>query len=116
MTRFRIHRLKSEDQLVVDLKSDFLHDLPTRVVAPLQQVEEVSCVIARLTPRFEVSGQTYVMATHRLAALPLSEIGPSVVDLSARADEITGATDSSSKVFECFLPARCRHASIRMQS
>jgi toxin CcdB len=33
------------------------------------------------------------MATHRLAALPLSEIGPSIADLSARADEITAATD-----------------------
>lgn len=48
---------------------------------------------ARLTPRFEVGGQTYAMATHRLAALPLSEIGPSIADLSTRADEIIGATD-----------------------
>ncbi|MGL4196612.1 MAG: CcdB family protein [Allorhizobium sp.] len=93
MARFRVHRLKSEDQLVLDLQSDFLHDLPTRVVAPLQPVQTVSWVIARLTPRLEVDGSMYVMATHRLAALPLSEIGPSVADLSARADEIIGATD-----------------------
>ncbi|MBX9469665.1 MAG: CcdB family protein [Rhizobium sp.] len=93
MARFRVHRLKSEDQLVIDLQSDFLHDLPTRVVAPLQPVQTVSWVIACLTPRFEVGGSMYVMATHRLAALPLSEIGPSVADLSARADEITAATD-----------------------
>lgn len=33
------------------------------------------------------------MATHRMAALALSEIGPSIADLSARADEITAATD-----------------------
>jgi toxin CcdB len=79
MARFRVHRLKSEDQLVIDLQSDFLHDLPTRVVAPLQPVETVSWVIARLTPRFEVGGKTYV--------------GPSIADLSARADEITAATD-----------------------
>ncbi|SIP92263.1 toxin CcdB [Rhizobium sp. RU33A] len=93
MARFRIHRLKSEEQLVVDLQSDFLHDLPTRVVAPLQPVETVTWVIARLTPRFEVGGKTYVMATHRLAALPLSEIGPSIDNLSTRADEISAATD-----------------------
>lgn len=93
MARFRVHRLKSEDQLVIDLQSDFLHDLPTRVVAPLQSVDTVSWVIARLTPRFEVNGKTYVMATHRLAALPLAEIGPAIADLSSRADEITGATD-----------------------
>lgn len=93
MARFRVHRLKSEDQLVVDLQSDFLHDLPTRVVAPLQPVETVTWVIARLTPRFEVGVKNYVMATHRLAALPLPEIGPSATDLSARADDITAATD-----------------------
>lgn len=79
--------------MVVDLRSDFLHDLPTRVVAPLQPIETVSWVIARLTPRFEVGGKTYVMATQRLAALPLSDIGPAIANLSARAEEITVATD-----------------------
>lgn len=93
MARFRVHRLKSDDQLVLDLQSDFLHDLPTRIVAPLQPVETVSWVISRLTPRFEIGGKTYVMATHRMAALALTEIGTSVADLSARADEITAATD-----------------------
>ena len=93
MARFRVHRLKSDDQLVLDLQSDFLHDLPTRIVAPLQPVETVSWVISRLTPRFEIGGKVYVMATHRMAALALSEIGPSIADLSARADEITAATD-----------------------
>lgn len=93
MARFRVHRLKSDDQLVLDLQSDFLHDLPTRIVAPLQPVETVSWVISRLTPRFEVSGKTYVMATHRMAALALSEIGPTIADPSNRANEITTATD-----------------------
>ncbi|MBO3758641.1 CcdB family protein [Ciceribacter sp. L1K22] len=93
MARFRVHRLKLGDQLVVDLQSDYLQDLPTRVVAPLQSVEDVSWVIARLTPRFEVGGKSYVMATHRLSALAVSDLGPSVADLSPRADEITAATD-----------------------
>lgn len=93
MARFRVHRLKSGDQLVVDLQSDFLEDLPSRVVAPLQPVDEVSWMISRLTPRFDVGGRMYVMATQRLSALPTSEIGPSIADLSRCADEITAATD-----------------------
>jgi len=93
MARFQVHPLKSADRLVVDLQSDFLRDLPTRVVAPLQPVEDVSWVIARLTPRFEVRGRLYVMTTQRLASIPLSDIGPSIADLSTRADEITAATD-----------------------
>lgn len=93
MARFRVHRLKSGDQLVVDLQSDFLEDLPSRVVAPLQPVGEVSWTISRLTPRFDVGGKTYVIATQRLSALPASEIGSVIADLSNRADEITAATD-----------------------
>ncbi|SSC65724.1 unnamed protein product [Ciceribacter selenitireducens ATCC BAA-1503] len=40
-----------------------------------------------------IDGQPYVMATHRMASVPTSEIGPMVTDLSHRSDEITVATD-----------------------
>ncbi|WP_159946013.1 CcdB family protein [Rhizobium sp. 18065] len=93
MARFWVYRLKSEDQLVVDLQSDFLQDLPSRVVAPLHPIEQVSWTIAPLTPRFVIGDRTYVLATHRLSALPLSALGPAIADLSPRADEITAATD-----------------------
>jgi toxin CcdB len=66
---------------------------PRGIVALLQPVETVSGVISRLTPRFEVGGKMYVMASHRMAALALTEIGTSVADLSAHADEIIAATD-----------------------
>ncbi|MFN3508996.1 MAG: hypothetical protein ACK4ZU_16080 [Allorhizobium sp.] len=82
----------------------------------MQPVDTVSWVIARLTPRFEVSGKTYVMATHRLAALPLAEtVSPSPTFLPgltrSRAPRI-----SSSRAFEPFLPTCFSRASIRMQS
>ncbi|MBP1851782.1 CcdB family protein [Rhizobium halophytocola] len=93
MARFRVYRLRSADQLAIDLQSDFLQDLPSRVMAPLQPVEEVSWVITRLTPRFDIDGRTYVMATQRLSALPASAIGPEIADLGEHADIITAATD-----------------------
>lgn len=93
MARFRVHRLKQGGLLVVDLQSNFLDGLPTRIVAPLHPVSEVHWTISRLTPRFEINGEMFVMATQRMGAIEASEIGPAIADLSPRADEITAATD-----------------------
>ncbi|NKN37474.1 hypothetical protein HFC70_14050 [Agrobacterium sp. a22-2] len=93
MARFRVYRLKSEGLLAVDLQSDFLDDLPSRVMAPLYPVTDLPWVMARLTPRFMIDGQMFVMATQRMGSIPIAEIGPSIADLSSRSDEITAATD-----------------------
>ncbi len=79
--------------LAVDLQSDLLDQLPSRIMAPLIPVSDMPWTMTRLTPRFVIDGQPYVMATHRMASVPTSEIGPMVTDLSHRSDEITAATD-----------------------
>jgi CcdB protein. len=93
MARFWVYRLKSEDQLAIDLQSNFLDDLPSRVMAPLYPGADLPWVMARLTPRFTVDGKVFVMATQRMSSIPVSEIGPAIADLSHKADEITAATD-----------------------
>ncbi|MDM9646847.1 CcdB family protein [Rhizobium sp. S163] len=93
MARFRVYRLKGDDVLAIDLQSDFLDDLPSRVMAPLHNIEGMSWAISRLNPRVTVNGRTYVMATQRMASIPLTEIGAEVADLSSRSDDITAALD-----------------------
>jgi|EndMetStandDraft_8_1072994.scaffolds.fasta_scaffold1285772_2 toxin CcdB len=93
MARFRVYRLKEHDALAIDLQSDFLDGLPSRVMAPLHNIEGMSWAISRLNPRVTVNGRTYVMATQRMASIPLSEIGAEVADLSSRSDDITAALD-----------------------
>ncbi|WP_117193949.1 CcdB family protein [Rhizobium terrae] len=93
MARFEVFRMKDEPFLLLDLQSDLLDTLPTRVVVPLFPASEMSWSIDRLNPRFEIDGHVYVMATQRMAAVKANEFGPFVTDLKAHSDTITKATD-----------------------
>lgn len=93
MARFQVHRLRDERILLLDLQSDALEMLKTRVVAPLVPVEDMSWTIGQMNPRFEIAGATYVLAPQRMAAVSLLELGPVIADLSAQRDRIVAATD-----------------------
>jgi toxin CcdB len=93
MARFQVYRLKSEPILAIDLQANILGDLPSKVMVPLYPVGDMSWSISRLNPRFLINGEHYVMATQRIAAVPVSEIGETVADLTGHADAITAATD-----------------------
>lgn len=93
MARFHVYRARHENLLLLDLQADLLDVLKTRIVAPLYPVEEMDWAMAQLNPRFEIEGKIYVMATQRMAAVALHEIGEPVVDLSAHHDRIVTATD-----------------------
>lgn len=93
MARFRVYRSADGGPLLLDLQTDTLDRLKTRVMAPLYPVSEMSWSMGRLNPRFRIGGELYVMATQRLAAVPLTEIGELMHDLSSRADDIVAATD-----------------------
>ncbi|MBY5696107.1 CcdB family protein [Rhizobium leguminosarum] len=93
MTRFHVYRLKSGNLLAIDLQANLLDDLPSRVMVPLHSVQELSWSISRLNPRFPIEGETYVMATQRMASVPTAEIGKVVADLTAHSDRIIAAVD-----------------------
>jgi toxin CcdB len=93
MSRFDVFRAKNSPLLLLDLQSGILDILPTRIVAPLLLIEEMPWAIGKLNPRFEIDGDTYALATQRMAAIQLNEIGVFVVNLSRHSDEITAATD-----------------------
>ena len=93
MARFTVYRLRSDGQLAIDLQSNMLDSLPSRMMAPLYRRSDMSWSISRLNPSFEIGGEPHVMATQRMAAIPISEIGDEVVSLAAKADDIIAATD-----------------------
>jgi toxin CcdB len=78
---------------LLQIQSDFLDRLETRVVAPLLPPDAVPRPIRDLHPRFEIEGQPYLMATQLLGAIPRRELGPSVGSLAAQQDDITRALD-----------------------
>ncbi|MBT9371432.1 CcdB family protein [Rhizobium sp. CSW-27] len=93
MARFWVHRLGPNGDLALDLQASILDGLHTRVVAPLVRHDDVTRLVPRLNPRFEIGGQVFVMMTEFIATVPLKDMGERVTDLSHRADEITAATD-----------------------
>ncbi|MFN3830802.1 MAG: CcdB family protein [Allorhizobium sp.] len=93
MARFHVHRIGNDGSLALDLQSNLLDALTTRVVVPVVPIGEVANLIPPLNPRLTIDGETFAMLTQFIPTVPISVVGPSIADLSSRADEITGATD-----------------------
>ncbi|HXG27520.1 MAG TPA: CcdB family protein [Nevskiales bacterium] len=99
MAQFDIYENPNTDtaQLIpyfLDVQSNLLSDLSTRVVVPLCRPEAVDGKpMARLTPSFQIRGKPYVLLTPELAGLPLKELGGRVTNLARARDEIIAALD-----------------------
>jgi toxin CcdB len=77
---------------VVDIQSNLLDYLSTRVVVPLRP--EGSIVRGgRLNPLFEIEGHRVVMATAEIAAVRVLDLGEIVTSLDAHRDDIIAALD-----------------------
>lgn len=93
MTRFHVHRIGNDGSLALDVQSNLLDTLTSRVVVPLAPLGDVRILIPRLNPRHIIDGESFAMLTQFITTVPTSVIGPSIADLSHKADEITAATD-----------------------
>ena len=93
MSRFWVYRLGQHGDLALDLQANILDGLHTRIVAPLVRHDDVSRLVPRLNPRFDIGGEAYVMMTEFIAAVPLKDLRERVADLSHRSDDIIAATD-----------------------
>ncbi len=79
---------------LLDVQSDLIADLSTRVVVPLYPASAMKGEILRtLTPVFEIEDLQYVMMTPQLAGIPRKSLGATVADLSAHRDAIIAALD-----------------------
>jgi len=99
MPQFTVHRNPNQDTkatypLLLDIQSDLIADLSTRVVVPLCPASVMKGkVIKTLMPVFEIDGKPYAMVTPQLAGIPTKQIGARVADLAKRRDEIIAALD-----------------------
>ena len=93
MARNDVYRRTDGGGLVLDVQSDLLDRLNTRVVVPLLPKVDAPTPAARLNPVFEIEGAPYVMVTQFLAAVPAGLLGEQVASLDAAHDQITGALD-----------------------
>lgn len=99
MPQFSVHRnpnphTAADYPLLLDVQSDLLADLGTRVVVPLCPASAMSGKLLKtLTPVFEIEGKPYAMLTPQLAGVSKRDIGPRVADLAQGRDEVIAALD-----------------------
>jgi toxin CcdB len=80
---------------LLDVQSDLLDGLDSRVVIPLRSFDHFAKVKlpTRLTPVLQINGQDYVLETPKMGAVPQRILQNSVSSLSAQQDQITAALD-----------------------
>jgi toxin CcdB len=99
MAQFAVYRNPNPDTraaypLLLNVQSDLLDDLDTRVVVPLCPAPVVgNRLMSTLTPLLEIEGDSYAMLTPQLAGIAKRHLGEQVADLSPRRDAIIAALD-----------------------
>lgn len=93
MARFDLFENRSGAGYLLDVQSDLLGGLNTRVVVPLLPRASAPLPARRLNPVFNVAGQEVVMATQYMAAVPEGELRAGAGNLAEQQDEISAALD-----------------------
>ena len=80
---------------LLDVQSDLLDGLESRVVIPLRSLDHFPTVKlpARLTPVLNIQGQDFLLETPKLGAVPLRVLKTPVSSLLAEQARITAALD-----------------------
>lgn len=93
MARFDIFENKDGAGYLLDVQSDLLSDLNTRVVVPLLPKSSAPSPAQKLNPVFNIEGQEVVMATQYMAAVPEGELRSGAGSLAEQQGEISAALD-----------------------
>lgn len=93
MARFQVFRSDDDSVLLLDIQANLLDSLRTRMVVPLYPITDMPWSIGKLNPRFDIDGETVVMATQRMASVGVEILDAFVTDLSNEGDAITAAID-----------------------
>lgn len=84
---------REEIPYLLDVQSELLESLSTRVVVPLVAKRFAGSVALRLNPQFRIRNVAVVMSTPELAGIPAKILSKNVTNLASKRDEIIGALD-----------------------
>jgi toxin CcdB len=97
--QFAVHRNKNPQSkstfpLLVDVQSDLLEELNTRVVIPLTKAAGLARKpLSHLTPALLFDGDTYLLMTPQLAGIARADLGPQAGTLLDQRERIVAAVD-----------------------
>jgi toxin CcdB len=79
---------------LVDIQSELLSGLQTRIVVPLTKLTALrKKPIRDLTPIVNVGGSQYLLLVPQLAGISINELGPLIGSIAAHRDEVIAAMD-----------------------
>jgi len=99
MPQFTVYRnanrkSKATTPYLLDIQSDLLTDLSTRVVIPVVTLDALGIKpLTRLMPKIDIEGETCVVLAPQLAGVSAKELGQPVGNLSHLRAEILAALD-----------------------
>ena len=96
MARFDVYRPTGlPAQLVVDVQTDVLSELESRIVVPLRPFEpKAGEHVDRLMPVLDIDGQAFLLVTTDLGMVPTRILGQATTNVEAQhRDTITAAMD-----------------------
>lgn len=99
MARYDVYQNSHGSGYMLDVQTDLLYGLNTRVVVPLLPEAESPRPARRLNPIFEIQGQQTVMVTQFMAAVPVTELKKVAGNLGGHHDQISEALDMLFKGF-----------------
>jgi toxin CcdB len=78
---------------LLEVQSDLLEPVSTRVVVPLALLSERGQPAKYLNPQFEIDGVQVVMVTEQIAGIPKRALGKRVLSIAVQRDQILDAID-----------------------
>lgn len=84
---------------VVNLQSDLISQLPSRLVAPLSRVGLKSKLPTNLSPSFLIEGESLAFMPHEAAPMGERSLGKPVTSLAAFSSQLLSALDAVTSGF-----------------
>ena len=78
---------------LLDIQTDLLDNLTTRVVVPLISASAMGKAAKHLNPQFKIKSTVLVMSTTELAGVSVNVLGEKVCSLKGQRSEIIAALD-----------------------
>lgn len=91
MPQYDVYTSRTPGILLLDVQSDLIDGLETRVVVPLLPANAGPHKINRLHPTVIVEGRNYLIATHLLTSVQRKELSGVKTNLMAQHDDISRA-------------------------
>lgn len=93
MARYDVFKNADGAGWLLDVQTDILEGLNTRIVVPLLPPAQAPKPARRLNPVFALAGQDVVMVTQFLSSVPEAALKERVENFASRHDDIIAALD-----------------------